>query len=283
MATKRQPSKQRRQAQNQKQRAALDARRQAAASASSSASAPRAASSGARSGGGSVLSRLRGATAAGRVARTGGTGTPVGHRAALSAVFAAVAATVVGSFVYQVPVDRSGDAIATRGALIAEWTLSADEVALESPGATPEEIAGSVDDWLPGGTDPYLVAAWPISLGMLLPVIGTALGLRAVSRRSPAKVVNRTMYVALFGALLAGPLLLVFLPAVISLAVASFQVRKAELAARDAAPADGVIEVDEVEAADTDDEVVDVDEVVEVDGEAGADVDAADDVEAERP
>jgi hypothetical protein len=264
MASKRQPSKQRRQAENQKQRAALEARRQAAA-ASGPSDTTHAASAGARSGGGSVLSRLRGATAAGRVARTGGTGTPVGHRAALSAVFAAVAATVVGSFLYQVPVDRTGEAIATRGALIAEWTLSAEEVALESPGATPEEIAGSVEDWLPGGTDPYLVAAWPISLGMLLPVIGTALGLRAVSRRSPAKVVNRTMYVTLFGALLAGPLLLVFLPAVISLAVASFQVRKAELATRDGAPADGVIDVDEVAAADVED----------------ADADA--DAEAERP
>ena len=70
-----------------------------------------------------------------------------------------------------------------------------------------------------------------MSLGVLLPVLGTALGFRAVSRRSPAKIVNRTMYVTLFGSLLASQLLLIFLPAVISLAVAAFQVRKAEVAA----------------------------------------------------
>jgi hypothetical protein len=270
MATKRQPSKQRRQTQNQKQRAALEARRQAAAAASASAGvkAPPAgdAPSGA-SGGGSVLSKFRRASTAGRLARTGGSGVPVGHRAALSALFAAVAAAVVGSFVYQVPVDRSGDAIRTNGGLVAEWTLSAQEATLELPEGTPAEIAESVDDWQPGGTDPYLIAAWPLSLAMLLPVVGTALGFRAVSRRAPAKVVNRTMYVTLFGALLAGPLLLVFLPAVIGLAVASFQVRKAEMAtAQEAAPADDdVIDVDEApEDAAASDEVIEVD-AVEVD------------------
>ncbi len=102
-------------------------------------------------------------------------------------------------------------------------------------------------------------------------MLGTALGFRAVSRRSPAKVVNRTMYVTLFGSLLASQLLLIFLPAVISLAVAAFQVRKAEVVAtREAADdvVDGgedVIEVDEVDEVDDPPDTDDGDDVIEVD------------------
>ena len=58
------------------------------------------------------------------------------------------------------------------------------------------------------------------------------------------------MYVTLFGALLASQLLIVFLPAVISLAVAAFQVRKAEVAPRRRPRRDGVIDVDAVEEND---------------------------------
>jgi hypothetical protein len=274
MASKRQPSKQRRQSQNQKQRAALDARREAAATARQTADVPPEATDPSDAGTGSVLSRFRGAASAGRTARTGGTGVPVGHRAALSALLAAVAAAVVGSLLFNVPVDRSGEVISTRGALVGEWTLTAQEALDDAPAdATPEEIATSIDDWLPAGTEPYIKAFWPLSAAVVLPVIGTALGLRAVSRRSPAKVVNRTMYVTLFGALLTQQLLIIFLPAVISLAVAAFQVRKAEVAAAQAAPADDVIDVDEVdedidddvnEAEVVEDEVAE-DEVVEVD------------------
>ena len=65
---------------------------------------------------------------------------------------------------------------------------------------------------MPGGSEPYIQAFFPMSLTVFLPVIGTALGYRAVSKRSSAKVVNRTMYVTLFGALLASQLLIVFLP-----------------------------------------------------------------------
>lgn len=252
MASKRQPSKQRRQSQNQKQRAALEARRQAAATPSApDDTVDRAPSSSSASGSGSVLSRFRGAASAGRTARTGGTGLPVGHRAALSGLLAAIAAALVVAFMYQVPVDGSGDAITTNGALVAEWALSAQGAAADAPAeATPAEVAASVDDWMPSGTQRYLQAAWPLSLAIILPVIGTALGFRAVSRRSPAKVVNRTMYVTLFGALLAGPQLLIFLPAVISLGVSAFQVRKAEMVAQAAAPPDDVIDVDEVAEPD---------------------------------
>lgn len=272
MSTKRQPAKQRRQTQNQKQRAALEARRQAAAASQAPAG---------RGGGGSgsavpvakgsVLSRLRGASTTGRAVRTGGTGAlPVGHRAALSAVFAAVAAAVVGSILFRMPIDRNGDVITTRGALVAEWTLSARDAASDDPEATPAEVAASIDDWTPGGDKPYIQAYWPVSLAVVLPVIGTGLGFRAVSKRSSAKLVNRTMYLTLFGTLLAAQLLLIFLPAVISLAVAAFQVRKAEVAAARAAPA----------TADPD-EVIDVDEVVEVEALDAVDaVDAVDEGEA---
>jgi hypothetical protein len=260
MASKRQPSKQRRQSQNQKQRAALDARRQAAAdgSAAAASSASSSSSTSTSTGSGSVLSRFRGAPAAGRAVRTGGAGQPPGHSAALAALLAAVAAAVVGSFLFKVPVDRDGDVISSRGALVAEWAITArDAIAEAPPDATPAEIVATIDDWLPGGEEPYLIAFWPVSAAVVLPVIGTGLGFRAVSRRSSAKVVNRTMYVTLFGALLASQLLIIFLPAVISLAVAAFQVRKAEVRAAQAAAGDApeVIDVDEADEVDEVDEV----------------------------
>jgi hypothetical protein len=269
MSTKRQPSKQRRQTQNQKQRAALEARREAAAAGPTGGKGDAAGSSPAASNG-SVLSRFRGSRSAGRAARTGGSGSlPVGHRAALSALLAAVAAALVGSFLFRVPVGRDGEPITTQGALVAEWSLSAQEALVDDSEATAEELSAAVDDWLPGGSEPYIQAFWPVSLTVLLPVVGTALGFRAVSKRSPAKVVNRTMYVTLFGALLASQLLLIFLPAMIALAVAAFQVRKAEVQAqaeaRAAAPADDVIDVEEVTDAEVvDAEVVDAEVVDEV-------------------
>ena len=277
MATKRQPSKQRRQTQNQKQRAALIARREAAATA-----APPAGTGGAdrsASSGRSVLSRLRGASTTGRAARTAGPaasgsgartgrgGLPVGHRAALSALFAAIAGAAIGAVLFQVPVDRSGEAIASREALVAEWALSARDAVEANPDAQPGQVAEAVDDWLTGGSQPYAQAYWPISAAVVLPILGTGLGFRAVSRRSPAKLVNRTMYVTLFGALLSSQLLLVFLPAVISLAVAAFQVRKAEVSEQAAAAAadPGVIDVDEVDEPDEVDDVADLDEKGSVD------------------
>ena len=103
MATKRQPSKQRRQTKNQRQRAALEARRANAAAgrrptARSAAGSPRRP---AELGGGSLFSRLRGARATGRAIRTGGRQhgrdhSPPGYRAALSGLLAGVAAAIVG-------------------------------------------------------------------------------------------------------------------------------------------------------------------------------------------
>ncbi len=82
------------------------------------------------------------------------------------------------------------------------------------------------------------------------------------------------MYVKLFGALLATQLLLIFQPAVISHAEAAFQVRKAEVAANQAALAtagedivdvEEVDEVDEVDEVRVGDDVIDVDEIDDVD------------------
>lgn len=221
----------------------------------------------------------------------------MGHRAAMSALFAAIAGAAVGAVLFKVPVDRSGEAITTREALVAEWVLSAEDAVQEAPEATPAEIADAVEDWTPGGSQPYVQAFWPISAAVLLPVLGTGLGFRAVSRRSPAKLVNRTMYVTLFGALLASQLLLIFLPAVISLAVAAFQVRKAEIAtnqAAAAAPGDGIVDVDEVDddadEGDLDEgldgapvDVVEADEIIEVDEVPDQDPDGEAPVEEPRP
>jgi hypothetical protein len=161
-----------------------------------------------------------------------------------------------------VQIGRDGEPITTQGELVAEWSISAQETLADAPDSTAAELSAAVDDWLPNGTEPFIQANWPFSLLVFLPVVGTALGYRAVSKRSPAKVVNRTMYVTLFGALLAGSqLLLIFLPAVIALGVAAFQVRKAEVQAQAeaqaAAPADDVIDVDEVVEAEVVDDPAD--------------------------
>ena len=278
MSSKRQPSKQRRQTQNQKQRAALQARREAAAQEAATARSSSPAGSRPASSKGSMLSRLRGASAEGRAVRAGGPGAlPVGHRAALSALIAAIAGAVVGSVLFPVPVGRDGDVLATRESVVAEWAVSVDEAVQEQPDATPAEVADAVADWSPGGTQPYAQAYFPISMAVILPVIGAGIGFRAVSRRAGAKVVNRTMYVTLFGTLLTSQLLLVFLPAIISLAVAAFQVRKAEIAAGASSSAadPSVIEVDEVDD--------DAGEPVAAGDETDGEIDDTDDVEDEEP
>ncbi len=175
----------------------------------------------------------------------------------MSALLAAAAAAAVGSFFIRVPIDRAGDAISTRGALVAEWSRSALDEVREDPGASVEDVVGAVDDW--SRKEPYAQAVWPVSLGVLLPVVGAGLAFRAVSKRAPAKVVTRTMYVTLFGTLLAAQLLILFLPAVVGVAIAAFQVRKAEVAAQTAAAG-----AESVDASD--DDVIEADEVQEDEG-----------------
>jgi hypothetical protein len=82
----------------------------------------------------------------------------------------------------------------------------------------------------------------------VLPLGGAALAFRSVRRRSPSKIVNRALYATLFGAVLTQGLMLLFLPVVVGVGVAMFQVRKAEVAAAaDSGAAGGVIDVDEVD------------------------------------
>lgn len=202
----------------------------------------------------------------------------------MSALLAAAAAAVVGSFMIRLPIDRGGEPISTPGALAAEWSLSAYEQAEAEPSASADDVAAAVDDWTPGGEEPYAQALWPLSLGVLLPVAGAGLAFRAVSKRAPAKVVNRTMYVTLFGTLLAAQLLILFLPAVVGVAIAAFQVRKAEVAAQAAAAEDAASEgpadegdVIEVEEAVEDDAFLEA----EAEGE-GAEAPDADGDDAER-
>ena len=103
-----------------------------------------------------MFSRLRGASATGRAIRTERlpNGTPVGYRAALSALLAAVAAAVVGAMLIKYPVDDKGDAIATNGALVAEWSQSALDEVQQNPDATAEGVVDAVDDWMPNGEKP---------------------------------------------------------------------------------------------------------------------------------
>lgn len=220
-----------------------------------------------------MFSRLRGARATGRAVRTGGSTstTPPGHRAALSGLLAGVAAAIVGALLISIPVDASGEPIANPGAMAGEWTLSAWEVVQENPDATAEQVVDGVEDWTPNGEEPYGKAYFPLSLALVLPVIGAGLAFRAVSKRAPAKVVNRAMYVTLFGTLLNTQLLFVFLPTVVGIGIAAFQVRKAEVAAAAAAAAgdepperrDGDDDIIEVEEAIDEEEAIESDQLIE--------------------
>jgi hypothetical protein len=183
MSTKRQPSKQRRQTQNQRQRAALEARRTNAATGAvpdgKVGGEAKATSSG---GGGSLLGRLRGSVmpqSAGRATAATAVSTdgpPVGHRAALAALLAAVAGATVGALLIYWPVDASGDAVNTVGGMAGEWTLSAWDAYQDDPSATADELAASVDDWTPNGTQRYGIAYFPLSLTLLLPVVRSSTG-----------------------------------------------------------------------------------------------------------
>ncbi len=264
---KRQPSKQKRTTQNRQQKAALQARKAAAVTPASSRSAGRSGS------GGGMLGRLRGAfTPAPRAQAAAGDGgaaaprrsaptsrgdQPIGYRAALIAVIGAVAAILL-CCVQSTPVNAEGD-LYTSEKLVAEWSVSALRAGQVAPDATPDEVATAVEEWSPGRSSEKLVQAlWPTSLFMLLPALAAFLAFRAVQRRASSKVVNRAMYGTLLGALLTFNLFIFFLPTVIAVTVAGFQVRRAEASAAAAAAADAA------DGADDHGDVIDA-EVVEDD------------------
>ena len=232
---------------------------------SSSSSTRTSATSGAPRTPGSLLGRLRGTPAVGpapsasRARVTGprsaapATGNrrrsdqPPGYSAALAGVLAAVAAAVA-TVLLHAPVDASGDSY-TSASMVAEWSTSALHEVEAAPTATPTAVVEGIDDWMPGRTtDRLFLVYFPLSLAVVFPAIGALLTFRAVKQRQPAKVVTRSMYITLLGAFLTLTLLQLFLPAVIAVTVASYQVRKQERRALQAAAADdAVIEADVVD------------------------------------
>lgn len=266
-AGKRQGSKQRRAAQNRAQRQALAARTEAA---QRSEAAERRA--GARAGGASWLSRLLGRPAATRegsrsaTAAAGSSGTarsgdlgaaaargrsakPVGYRAGLTSLLMALAA-VLFTFLTGAAVDADDEPFTT-DSLMAAWTSSALQAAVEQPTASPEELAADIDDWAPGSdSQPLAVALWPYSLSLVLPVIGAGIGFRAIAKRSASRVINRALFATLFGALLTSGMALLFVPSVVAMGVAVFQIRRFEMAALAAEQAPGDVPHGEVIDAD---------------------------------
>jgi hypothetical protein len=275
MATgKRQPSKQKRAAQNRAQRAALAARRDAATASSHPAAR---ATSGERAGGG-LLGRLRGGgggTGLRATAAAGRAGQPVGYRAGLAALLMSVAG-VIFCFTFSVPVDADDEPF-TRETLTATWAGTALEAAVAAPDASATELAEGIDEWTPGrGETPIALALWPFSLTLALPVIGAGLGFRAVAKRSASRIVSRALFATLFGSLLS-QIPIFFLPSVIALGVAVFQIRKYETTLARAGAA-GVME---------DDDVIDVDALdddeIAADDKPPVEVADADDVEPVLP
>jgi hypothetical protein len=179
-------------------------------------------------------------------------------------------AAIILTVLQTTPVDAEGD-LYTPEKLVAEWSDSALAVAVDQPDADADAVAEAVEEWSPGrGSERLIQALWPASVAMALPVLAAFLAFRAVQQRRPSRTVNRAMYATLFGALLTFNLFIFFLPSVVAISIAGFQVRKAEataaaLAAAEAGEAGGdgdVIDaevVDEAEptTADADDDLDD--------------------------
>lgn len=180
---------------------------------------------------------------------------PPGYRAALSAVFAAVAAIILCTFLLRYPVDGQGD-LYTSETLVADWVATALDAAQDDPSLDAAALADSIEEWTPDRADKTVAAAlWPWSIAIFLPLIGAGITFWAVRRRSSSKVLNRALYATLFGAVLTQGLLLLFIPVVLAVGVAMFQVRKAEAQAMAAAAgSDGVIDVDSEELEPEDDD-----------------------------
>lgn len=195
-------------------------------------------------------------------------------------------AGVVFTFTFPVAVDANDDAF-TRESLVATWAASALDAAAEAPDATTAELAEGIDEWTPGRSEtPIAIALWPFSLTLALPVIGAAIGFRAVSKRSSSRIVSRALFATLFGSLLS-QVPVFFLPSVIALGVAVFQVRKYETTVRASAAADdpdgGVIEAEVVDDAAIDEaDAIDAD-VVATDEKGDVQVAHPGEVEPVRP
>jgi hypothetical protein len=188
-------------------------------------------------------------------------GQPIGYRAALTALLAAVAA-VGASLLFHTAVDGQGDPY-TQSAIVAEWGRSALDASVDLPAdAEPAAVVKAVDDhWMPHrGSDRIFNIYFPWTLAALLPIGASFLLFRAVRERRGAKTVNRAMYATLLGAVICLPLLQFFFPTLGAAWFAGYQVRRAEMAAARSGDAGG----DAIEANVVDDDVVEAD-VVEAD------------------
>lgn len=288
-----QPSKQKRAAQNRAQRTAREARKAAAnAPQSSGATTSRPAARG------GLLSRFRGGGAGARTSAPAGRRPtmaearamqPTGYRAALSAVMAAVAAIVLLVFFIETPVDGQGRAY-TGEMLVADWVGTAIGAAQDQPGLDAAALADTIDDWAPDREGkPWAQVHAPFSFTLVLPLIGAGMAFWAVRRRSSSKVLMRTLYITLFGAFLSLGAMMLFLPVLLAVGVAMFQVRKAEVrelaAQTPATDEDGVIDVDgeelDIDDLDDDDDY-EQGELVEAELVDGDEIDIADAVSVER-
>jgi hypothetical protein len=318
-------SKQKRSSQNRQQRAARQARAANAATAPrSTAGGGEDAGSGARSAGGggstSLLGRLRGG-GGGRAARpaarpapssrTGGgarasaaqpadlppmtdrRGQPIGYRAALTALLAAIAA-VGASLLFHTAVDQQGDPY-TQSSIVAEWGRTALDASVDLPAdAEPAAVVKAVgEDWMPRrGSDRIFSIYFPWTLAALLPIGASYLLFTAVRQRRGAKTVNRAMYATLLGSVICLPLLQFFFPTLAAAWFAGYQVRRAEMAAARAAGDAGgsaaggavieadvvepeIVEADVVEADVVDADVVEAEVVDDADAGAAGDDDRA--------
>ena len=151
----------------------------------------------------------------------------------------------------------------------------------DTPDATADEVVDAVDDWTPNGEERYGIATWPLSLLLLLPVAASVLAFQAVTKRKSSKVVMGAMYATLFGALLSQQLI-IFIPTVIGVGIASYQVRKAEAAASFAAEVmeggDGGDDHDDLD----DDDIIDVEEAIDAEEASESDELIEAEVEARR-
>ncbi|MGE3622022.1 MAG: hypothetical protein AB7L84_16325 [Acidimicrobiia bacterium] len=279
MSSKRDAGKQGRQARNQARRQATAARREHAA-----APPPTPAGAG---GGASRPGR------SGPAALTGGQ-RPVGWRAALAALLMSIAAFVLLA-TNDVQVDAEGKAIpATELAPLHQYGRLSVASGLQAAFAEedpPADVAEAIAEGTAGPGDETgnsMAAYWPISLIFPLPVLITAAAFWLIHTQ---RANGRQLMFFLLGMFLASMLTGVFfLPSLVALGVASFQIRKKEataaMAARAAAgggPDGGVIDVDEVDQDFDEDDDLDGDEDFDDEGDDEGEEDDLDDEDPDDP
>lgn len=206
----------------------------------------------------------------------------MGWRAALASLLMAVAAFGLLAL-DTVTVDEDGKAVPAVELSplyrFAQYSLGTGLEAAFEGEAPPSDVAEAVDDLVAGPGDEEsnsLAAYWPISAIFPLPILIAGFAFWTVHRGTAN---GRQLMFCLFGMFFASMMTgIFFLPALVALGFASFQVRKVEAAAalaarRAAEEGDGdVIDVDDVvDEGGAGDEVFEVDEVIEPNDDATVD------------